>query len=95
MNPDPKTKTPRSQKYLDWLKTQRCVICSHPKEPNRDIVPAHQTILGRGMAHKPSDYTSLPLCSFCHAEEHWHGTETMWKGIDRKREVIKHSHTPY
>jgi hypothetical protein len=42
------------------------------------------------MAHKPSDYTSLPLCSFCHAEEHWHGAETMWKGIDRKREVIKH-----
>ena len=71
MIPYPKIKTPRSREYLDWLKTQQCVICGRAKEEYRDIVPAHQTINGHGfMGGKANDFHALPMCSFCHAEGH-------------------------
>ena len=85
-----KRKTPRNKAYLDWLKDQRCVICGRQKDDCRDIVPAHQSITGRGMGLKPSDYEALPECSFCHAEEHYHGTKSTWKDLDKKRLIIEH-----
>jgi len=91
MIPDPKIKTPRSREYLDWLKTQRCVICGRAKEEYRDIVPAHQTINGHGfMGGKANDFHALPMCSFCHAESHWHGEKTLWGGHDRQKLIIDH-----
>ena len=91
MNPDPKPKTPRSQKYLEWLKTQRCAVCGRAKHEYRDIVPAHQTIDRYGyMGGKANDFHALPVCSFCHAEGHWHGEKTLWDGYDRKKLIIEH-----
>ena len=90
MNPNPKEITPRDQDYLDWLKTLKCAICDRPKYANRDIVPAHQSVSGRGTSIKGSDYEALPLCTFCHDEEGQYGVETTWQGIDRKLCIIKH-----
>ena len=86
----PKPKTDRSPRYLKWLRSQPCVICGRYKDTTRDVVPAHQTIKDRGVSLKPSDYYALPLCSFCHAEEHYGGVKTMWKGLDRKLLIIDH-----
>ncbi len=90
ITPRLKEKTPRNQKYLDWLKTQRCAICDRPKYANRDIVAAHQSVSGRGTSIKGSDFEALPLCTFCHDEEGQYGVETTWRGIDRKLMIIKH-----
>jgi hypothetical protein len=91
MNPDPKPQTPRSQKYLDWLKEQPCCVCGTCKNQWVDIVPAHQTINGHGfLAGKASDLCALPLCSRCHASEHRKGVKSFWRLHDRKSFIIQH-----
>jgi len=87
MNPHPKPHTDRDPKYLAWLRTQpcanpRCQMSAYPA----DIVPTHK---GGGMALKGSDLQSLPLCFYCHAEEH-RGAVTFWRGIDRDALVSEH-----
>ncbi len=84
----PKTITVRDKKYLDWLKTQPCANprCNASWGTGINVVPAHS---GGGMAIKGDDSQALPLCFFCHTEEH-RGTMTFWKGIDRDRLVIEH-----
>ena len=90
MNPQPKQKAQRSQQYCDWLKNQRCVLCGRFKDEYRDIVPAHQN-LGYGMmGGKASDTCALPLCTACHAVEHWKGNATVWNGINKERLIIEH-----
>ena len=61
-------------KYLKWLKTQPCCACG-----STDIsIPAHQRILGRGgTGIKPPDKDALPLCYWCHSEEH-EGAVSFW-----------------
>jgi hypothetical protein len=90
IRPDPKQETPRDKKYLDWLKEQPCAICDHPKYANRDVVAAHQSVSGRSMGKKGSDFEALPLCTFCHDEEGQYGVESTWKHVDRKLSIIRH-----
>ena len=58
-----KQKTPRDAKYLKWIRTQACTLCSHPQ------VEAHHTTSG-GMGLKGSDYEAIPLCHNCHMQLH-------------------------
>lgn len=90
MTPDPKEITPRSKSYRDWLKEQRCAKCGQLQNDYLDIVPAHQSIFGRGMGIKTNDFTTLGLCTRCHAAEGYMGVETFWKGIDKKKKIIEH-----
>lgn len=83
----PKTKTVRDKKYLKWLRTQRCSNpnCMHGGV-KVDVVATHT---GGAMALKGDDSSALPLCFWCHAEEHM-GALTFWKGTDREQLVIGH-----
>ena len=91
LNSYPKEKTPRSQEYKDWLKTQRCCICGTISHEWVSVVPAHQTIDGHGyMSGKSNDFYAIPLCSRCHLFEHQGGAKSFWKGRDKIKLVIDH-----
>ena len=61
--PDPKPKTSRDKKYLQYVREHPCVACGNPR-----TVAAHT---GRGGERiKPSDYSCIPLCATCHGEQH-------------------------
>ena len=71
-------KHPRQDKeYLGWLRTQKCCYQYCPGGGG-DIIPAHMRILGNaGTGIKPPDRDALPLCFWCHAQEHA-GTISFW-----------------
>ena len=53
----------RDRRYLDWLRTQRCLICGvTPSDP------AHIGTSGTGI--KSPDNHVIPLCHRHHAESH-------------------------
>lgn len=91
-NPAPKDITIRSKWYLKWLRGQPCAYpdCGRVDSDQMNVVPAHQSLMGRGVSIKPPDYYALPLCAECHAREHHLGIETFWQGIDRKILIIEH-----
>ena len=78
----------QNRKYLDWLKSQPCVICGMvPSDP------AHQPSRWNGTGIKSPDTYCLPLCRRCHEREH-RGHTTFWgqalmePGEHNIREVI-------
>jgi hypothetical protein len=64
----PKTKTPRDEPYLAWLRTQPCAFCRAP--PPCEV--SHHGL--RGMGLKASDHEALPACRRCHQRHHQHGS---------------------
>ena len=68
----PKSKPTKLPAYLQWIRTQPCVICGS------EIVEAHHEIgHGKGrMGGKHSDLTAFPLCPTHHQELHNHGYKT-------------------
>lgn len=65
---DKKRRTPRSEKYLDFVRRQKCAATGEdpPNEPH------HVEQLGTGT--KGSDFTAIPLCYKVHSflEDHGH-----------------------
>ena len=95
ITPDPKPKPHKKRKppgqdkkYLAWIRDQPCCGPNCKGKPG-DIVPAHMRCLGEaGTGMKPDDKMALPLCFWCHAEEHrgpirfWNETEK-WKAREK------------
>lgn len=78
--PQPKTVTPRDQKYLDWICTKPCVCCHTPAEPHHE---------GKhGMSIKCSDYETVPLCREHHMYRHLVGKTSFWGFWNIDPEVI-------
>lgn len=71
----PKTKRVEDRRYLDWLRTQRCVITGQRGHDGETVDPMHIGTLGRGM--KAHDFWALPVMHSLHAEAHEHGEATM------------------
>lgn len=65
--PIPKRKPFRSRRYLDWVKTQPCVICGAPADD-----PHHMIGLGgmSGMGMTAPDSLAMPVCRPHHDEIH-------------------------
>ena len=57
---------PRSEHYLRFIRSYGCMVCNMPAE-------AHHAFGKRGTSVKPSDFTSIPLCTAHHRELHSHG----------------------
>ena len=74
----------KNQKYLDWLKTQNCVVCGRTP-----CDPAHQPSQWNGVSLKSPDTYCLPLCRECHDKEHRVGHTTFW-GQELRRETDKY-----
>lgn len=73
MNPQPKTKPTRDNDYLDWLRSQPCILCG-----GGPCQAAHQRLLSGGTGSKPDDKHALPCCPACHMAEHNKGILSAW-----------------
>lgn len=60
MNPIPKSKTFRSKKYLEFIRSQPCILCGCEED-----IQAHHTA-SAGIALRGSDYSAIPVCPKCH-----------------------------
>ena len=69
MNPTPKVKPIRSNRYLDFIRSKTCAWCNSRIE----VQAAHQSLGNKGTGSKVSDLQAIPLCASCHREEHQKG----------------------
>ena len=81
----PKPKIYRSARYLDWLKTQPCVVCGKPNTVGHHI---RKVQWGSGTGIKSHDLCSLPLCDYCHPSEHSSGL--LKELINIENAIIEH-----
>ena len=71
----PKSKPIRDRKYLDWVRTQACVVTGRTGESE----PAHLRLLGEGgMGMKPGDNLVLPLHHELHRRQSTEGEGAVW-----------------
>jgi hypothetical protein len=75
----------RSTRYLQFIRQQKCIVCSSCHSE-----PHHIQTAGKGI--KCSDLLTVPLCRFHHTECHTIGRKTFQEkhNIDFKEEVIKY-----
>lgn len=64
----PKSIRFESQKYLDHVRSFACCNCGFPAPSDPDHFGP-----GRGIARKPDDVFTHPLCRPCHSYRHQHG----------------------
>lgn len=73
----PKIEPLRDQKWLDHLKTERCLITGERGTEYEGVDPAHVGTLGRGI--KSPDNEVLPILHRYHAMQPQMGEMTMWR----------------
>jgi hypothetical protein len=61
----------RDRKYLDWLKTQRCILTGFFGSDFDAVDPAHIGTAGKGL--KSPDNEALPILHSLHVEAHQKG----------------------
>jgi len=67
----------RDRKYLDWLRTQPCVLTGWRGSDYEGVDPAHIGTRGKGL--KSSDDEVLPIRHSLHVEGHNGGEMTMFR----------------
>jgi hypothetical protein len=82
----PKIKTIRDKKYMDWVKTLPCMICGRQSEPHHEGA--------RGIGIKASDWDTIPLCNVHHRDRHQTGRLTFWNG-QNPQEIIEKLNAKY
>jgi hypothetical protein len=84
----------RDNKHLEFIRQQPCIVCGD----NTSTEAAHIRTgsIGHdkpntGMAEKPSDKWTLPLCNQHHREQHTMNEMAFWKryGIDPFMSALK------
>lgn len=65
----------RDQRYIDFLKTQRCVITGLLPTDRESVVPIHIGTAGKAL--KSPDWEALPVIDHLHQEGHRHGEISM------------------
>ncbi len=72
-----KKKTWRSKKYLAFIRSKPCLVCSHKAIAHHIRIESNA-----GTSKKPGDYWSVPLC-VVHHDEHDHlGRDSFWGKYD-------------
>ncbi len=92
MNAQPKPVRRRDEKYLAWIRKQKCCV-SHLQSPPSDPIEAHHVRKEGhgGMGTKPDDSRAVPLCTYLHRLYHDWGRKKFEEtyGIDLEAEIIK------
>lgn len=65
----------RDRKYLDWLRTQRCIFTGLSANEFEAVDPMHIGTAGKGL--KSSDDEALPVSHSIHREAHQYGEMTV------------------
>ena len=82
--PVPKRHTFRSEKYLQFIREHKCLVCANP-----ETVPHHEGLGKNVQGSKPPDSHAVPLCVPCHDRRHSHGVDTFWGGWDVKMHILE------
>lgn len=72
-----KQKALRDRRYLDWLRTQPCIITGHYATEWLAIDPAHVGTAGKGI--KSPDNEALPLRHDLHSQAHTMGEMSFYR----------------
>ena len=67
----------RDRCYLDWLRTQRCIISGSFESPDDPVEAAHVGTLGKSI--KSPDDEALPLKHSLHAASHQMGEMSFYR----------------
>lgn len=67
----------RDRKFLNYLRTQRCIFTGRRGSDVESVDPAHIGSAGRGI--KSSDDEALPVIHSKHLEMHTHGDLTVFR----------------
>jgi len=67
----------RDRAYLDWLRTQPCIITGRMGDDHESVVPAHIGTAGKGL--KSPDSQALPVLASYHSLGHQKGEITMFR----------------
>lgn len=71
-------KTPRSRRYLAWIRSQACLVTGK----RIGVQAAHVRWLSNaGTGIKPSDFWTLPLHADEHRRQHEHGEKSYWSSL--------------
>ena len=73
----PKRPPLRDRGYLDWLRTQPCIITGLRATEYESVDPAHLGVSGKGI--KSPDNNAIPLIHHIHAYAHRRGHATMFR----------------
>jgi hypothetical protein len=71
----------RDNKHLDYIRSLPCCICGDDTSTEAAHIRSASIENGKlhtGMAEKPSDKWSVPLCGKHHREQHAFGNELEW-----------------
>ncbi len=80
----------RDKKYLKWIRTLPCAAAGREIPCAGPIEAAHYRIGSKsGTGIKPCDYRTIPLCHDHHAQQHFSGESTFWKGVDPEIIIMK------
>ena len=69
----------RDQDYLDWLKTERCILTGQRASDHDAVDPTHIGTAGKSI--KSSDDEALPLLHSLHVEAHQKGEMTTFRRL--------------
>lgn len=77
----------RDERHLDFIRSQPCCVCGENTTVEAAHIRTGSIIHGKpitGMAEKPSDKWTLPLCGLHHREQHATNEMLFWAlhGID-------------
>lgn len=72
----PKHPPVHDRKYLDWLRTQPCMICGLHGDEKETVDPMHIGVYGKGMK---TDNEALPIMHHYHATGHQSGEISMFR----------------
>jgi len=74
--------------YLNWIRTLPCVACGKSAPSQAAHIRSGYPEPGwrpTGMAEKPSDWRTAPLCRDCHLDgpkaQHRHNERSWWAGL--------------
>src|SRR5574340_295769 len=72
----------KNEKHLTWLRTEPCCVCGDNTSTEAAHVRMSDGRIGKGatgIAIKPDDCFTVPLCSRCHREQHSMSERVYWK----------------
>lgn len=86
MTPLRKRKTPRSEKYMEWVRSQQSAVSQNTQY----VVAHHVRCFGwGGIGLKPSDFRTVPLTHEEHMELHRIGEREFWEtnNVDPRTQI--------
>ena len=84
-----KIKPYRNKPYRNYIESLPCAKCGRESNYHLDIICHHEKLGGEsgGIATKPHDTFTVPLCMICHRNRDLLGKDTFWNDTQPARDL--------